>query len=92
MTPTLKELCKEITPEYAAHWKRIGVFLDIRYGVLDTIESEYFRNCRECCDRMLATWLDVDVNASWRKLNSALDSAVLKLNSPSKSMYLGSYI
>ena len=92
MTPTLKELYKEFTPEYAVHWKRIGVFLDIPNGVLDIIEFEHFGNCRECCDRMLATWLDVDVNASWRKLNSALDSAVLKLNSPSKSMYLGSYI
>ena len=74
------------------HWKRFGVFLDIPNGVLDTIESEYFGNCRECCDRMLAKWLDVDVTASWRKLNSAVDLAVLKLNSPSKSMYLSSYI
>ena len=68
------------------------MFLDIPNGVLDIIECEHFGNCWECCDRMVAKWLDVDVTASWKKLNGVLDSAVLKLNSPSKSMYLGSYV
>lgn len=75
--PTLRELCENITPHYAKHWKRIGVFLDIRHGELDAIELDCLRNCCECCDRMLAKWLDVDTTASWEKLKKAVTSATL---------------
>ena len=57
------------------------MFLDIPNGVLDTIESEYFGNSQECCDRMVGKWLDVDVTASWRKLKNAVNLAVLKPSS-----------
>ena len=76
--PTLKELYEKFTPSYAAHWKRIGVFLDVPNGVLDAIESEFFGDCQECCDRMVAKWLDVDVMASWKKLQNAVNLTVLK--------------
>ena len=57
------------------------MFLDIPNGVLDTIESEYFGNCQECCERMVAKWLDIDVTASWKKLKNAVNLAVLKPSS-----------
>ena len=56
------------------------MFLDVPNGVLDAIESECFGNCQECCDRMVAKWLDIDVTASWRKLKNAVKLAVLKPN------------
>ena len=74
--PTLRELCEKVTPNFAAHWRRIGISLDIHHGELEIIESDCFRDCRECCDRMLAKWLDVDVNASWEKLRNAITSAM----------------
>ena len=80
LRPNLRELFEKVTPNFAPHWKRIGVFLNISYGVLDAIESDYFGNCQECCDRMLAKWLDIDVTATWKKLKGAVNLAVLKPN------------
>ena len=74
--PTLRELYEKVTPHFATHWKRIGVFLNIRCGELDAIESDFVRNCQECCDRMLAKWLDVDTTASWEKLRKAVTLAM----------------
>ena len=74
--PTLKELCEKVTPNFAAHWKRIGISLDIHNGELEIIESDFFRDCQECCDRMFAKWLDLDVTASWEKLRNAITLAV----------------
>ena len=67
------------------------MFLDVPNGVLDAIESELFGNCQECCDRMVAKWLDVDVTASWKKLKNAVNLAVLK-PSNRKSMQLHRYV
>ena len=74
--PTLRELYEKITPHVAAHWRRIGIFLDIIPGELDIIESDYFGNCTECCNRMLAKWLDVDTSASWEKLKDSIKLAI----------------
>ena len=74
--PTLRELYEKVTPHFAKHWKRIGVFLNMRSGELDALESDFFRNCQECCDRMLAKWLDVDTTASWEKLKNAVTLAM----------------
>ena len=74
--PTLRELNEKITPHFAAHWRRIGIFLDIIPGELDIIESDHFGNCTECCNRMLAKWLDVDTSASWEKLKDSIKLAI----------------
>ena len=57
------------------HWWRIGVFLNIEPAELACIEHD-FRRCQECCDRMLAKWLEVDTTASWKKIKQSIQSAV----------------
>ena len=74
--PTLRELDDKVTPYFAAHWRRIGKFLDIIPGELDIIESDNFRNCRECCNKMFTKWLDVDTRASWEKLKHCIKLAI----------------
>ena len=74
--PTLRELNENITPHFAAHWRSIGIFLDIIPGELDIIESDHFGNSTECCNRMLAKWLDVDTSASWEKLKDSIKLAI----------------
>ena len=54
------------------------MFLNIPKGELDAIEFDFPRNCQECCDRMLAKWLDFDANASWKQLKDAVTSAILR--------------
>ena len=65
-----------MTPYYAAKWMRIGVFLDIPYGALKIIESDCSGKCENCCDSMLAKWLEVDTKASWEKLIHSIDLAI----------------
>jgi len=72
--PKLKDLYNKVTPEYAAHWRIIGTLLDISKGYLDGIERSFPSNTFWCCNKMLETWLEIDTNATWRKLIEALDS------------------
>ena len=64
-----------MTPYYAAHWMRIGIFLDIDPGALKIIETDYLGNCQKCCDTMLAKWLEVDTTATWEKLIHSINLA-----------------
>ena len=68
------KLCEKVTPYFASHWWRIGIFLNIHQGELASIERD-FRTCQERCDRMLAKWLDVDATASWEKLKQSITLA-----------------
>ena len=74
--PTHRELNEKVTPHYAAHWMRIGRFLDISFPALEIIESDNLRNCQKCCDEMLAKWLDIDTTASWGKLKCSIKLAM----------------
>ena len=67
-----------VTPYYAAHWMRIGVFLGFDYGVLKRIELDYSGNCRKCCDTMLAEWLEGNTaaDASREKLTRSINLAI----------------
>lgn len=72
--PKLKDLYNIVTPEYAAHWKVIGILLDISKGYLDGIEKSYPTNTFWCCNKMLESWLEMDTSATWRKLIQIIDS------------------
>ena len=66
--PALAEVTKFVTPNYAAHWRTIGIQLRVPCGKLDAIEQEYPTSTTWCCDRMLEMWLEGDENASWQQL------------------------
>ena len=74
--PTHRELNEKVTPNYAAHWMKIGRFLKINPPALEIIESDNLRNCQKCCDEMLAKWLDIDTTASWGKLKHSIKLAM----------------
>ena len=81
-TPSLRYLYEHITPTYAADWKVIGVLLDIPSADLKTIEASCPSDPRQCCNKMLEKWLEVDPGASWITLYAAIQSPALS------SMYL----
>ena len=85
--PTVKDLYEKITPNFAVHWKTLGVFLGVPKGELDAIEYNFFRNCQECCNRMLVLWLDTDSNASWKNIHDAVNLAVRTFRKTSMSIY-----
>ena len=72
----LKDLYEHVTPRYAVHWKVIGTLLGLPTETLDIIEYD---NCNRggvvaCCNAMLVKWLEVDKDASWKKMFKAIQS------------------
>ena len=72
--PKLKDLYNLITPEYAAHWKVIGTLLGIETGILDGIEGANPTNLFWCCNKLLKTWLERDIDVSWKKIIEVINS------------------
>ena len=73
-TPLLKDLYELISPNFGAEWKVIGTCLSLPIGELNIIEANYPNNARCCCNEMLEKWLEMDPNASWEKLFTAIES------------------
>ena len=63
----------------AAHWKDLGIELLKQNYVheLTNIEVNYC-DVKICCREMFNYWLQVDCNANWNQLISALDKINLK--------------
>ena len=92
----LKDARNFLVPKHAVLWKDIGINLDLSVEALNIIERDY-RYQEDCCREMLTKWLQVDLNASLEKLNSALKMATpagkcLKhMSSDIKPYFQGSY-
>jgi len=82
-TPVLKDLCRVITPDYAAHWKAIGVLLGLPTTCLDATETENPTNLQWCCNNMLKMWLAKNTDATWKDVLSAIDSPTITHGVPS---------
>ncbi|XP_065899282.1 NLR family CARD domain-containing protein 3-like isoform X2 [Dysidea avara] len=76
--PTLKDLFKYVTPEYASNWKRIGILLGMSVGVLNAIERSFPTDTNWCCERMFEKWLAMDTAPSWNKIFLAIDSCTIQ--------------
>ena len=73
-TPLLKDLYAHITPNYAAHWKVIGILLGLPSGTLDIIRHRNYDKSEHCCNAVLKKWLVEDSSASWGKLLKVIES------------------
>ena len=76
----MDELDQYIVPEYFAHWRALGILLDVHSAKLDAIGQENTDN-QKCCEVLLKEWLKPDDNPSWRKLLDAVK--LLPVNSSS---------
>ena len=72
-TPTLKDLQQHIIPQCATIWREIGTQLNLSDGELSIIQADNQLSVKKCCNVMLSRWLEVDTNASWEKLFTAID-------------------
>jgi len=66
--PTLKNLYLHVTPNYAAFWYDIGVYLDFEQGRLDTIKANHPGDTSGCCKELWREWLKTTPNATWKNL------------------------
>ena len=79
--PSLKDLYQYVTALHATKWKVIGRKLGLPYEQLVEIETKYPTNVKRCCNQMLGNWLDIDTNASWRKLLKVIESTAVSSTS-----------
>ena len=68
--PELKDLCKYVLPVYAAHWQKIGIFLNIQPGQLNVIK---LLHAHGCCVDLFIKWLEGKDNVTWEKIFEAID-------------------
>ena len=54
----------------------IGVYLDIELAHLDTIQADHPGDASGCCKDLWTKWLELDCDATWDKLFTAIDSAL----------------
>ena len=74
--PTIKSLnCYILNTIIANHWKDLGTELLKEENVheLTTIEKNHHNDVKICCREMFDYWLQVDCNANWNQLITALD-------------------
>ena len=79
--PTIKQLGNILKPEssgVAARWYDLGIqLLDDKDGpgTLDTMKAD---DVNDCCNKMLAKWLQMKPDATWNQLVTALKNIGMK--------------
>jgi len=76
-TPTLRQLCNHITPQYVHYWREIGILLGISNEILDEIKTHHHSEQTTCIEAVFEKWLEMDPSASWEKVFKAIDASGL---------------
>ena len=75
--PTLKDLNKFLTA-FCGDWKAIGQKLGLSDAVLLVIASNKSDKIRDCFGETLHQWLQQDPNATWSKLQMAINKSSMQ--------------
>ena len=69
----MKDLNRHIAEQLAAYWEKLGLELGLKDYHIANIHKDHPNKSVVCCGKMLQKWLDIDLNASWNKLEAAID-------------------
>ena len=77
--PTPKQIRNILKPDtsgLAARWHDLGTQLltDDTVGVLDVIKVDHPNDASACCSKMFVKWLELQPNATWSQLITALSN------------------
>ena len=72
--PTAREYLKFLTT-YCVDWKAIGLQLGLGQAALNVIGADHRNQNRECLRLTLESWLQMDIHATWSKLELAITNA-----------------
>ena len=78
--PDIRDLCKYVVPLYAAHWKKIGIFLNIKSGQLEVIKLDNPTDTNGCCINLFEKWLLGTDDVTWKKMFEAIDEATVSFS------------
>ena len=71
--PTLKELNEHVITQYATYWDRTGMQLGVNIAI---IEKDHGQDCVVCFRKMLQKWLHSTPHASWKMLDTAINTVL----------------
>ena len=76
----IKNVLKPDTSGLAARWHDLGTQLltDDTVGVLDVIKADHPNDVSACCNKMFVKWLELQPNATWSQLITALSIIGMK--------------
>ena len=71
----IKDIENYIATTLATQWRKLGEQLNIDQSSLAILQHNYPNDCEECCNRMLADWLEQNTheNTTWEILINAID-------------------
>ena len=72
-TPTLQELNKHVITQYATYWDRIGIELGVDIAI---IEKDHGQDCVVCFRKALQKWLDSTPHATWKMLDTTINTVL----------------
>ena len=72
--PTAREYLRFLTT-YCVDWKAIGLQLGLEQAALNVIGANNRDRNRECLRLTLESWLQMDIHATWSKLELAITNA-----------------
>ena len=73
-------MCRYVLPLYAAHWQKIGIFLNIKPGQLEVIKLDNPADANGCCIDLFGKWLLGTDNVTWEKMFEAIDLATVSFS------------
>ena len=70
----MKDIEDYVVTVLATQWRQLGNQLNIDENSLDILQHDYPNDCKMCCSRMLADWLDQNTykNTTWEILINAI--------------------
>ena len=77
-TPIMRLINQHVIGKYAAYWDDIGQILGVEN--LYVIRLDNKGECQACFKDTLTKWLQIDINASWEKLQNAINQAITNVH------------
>ena len=69
-------------------WKDVGLELGVEKHVLDRIDKDFRGQINDCKREMFSYWLEDDLQASWKKVSGAVNTARRRLDGASHQLSL----
>ena len=70
--PTMRDINRYVTREFAADWKNVGIELGLTTGMLKIIAKDHPQQAEDCFREVLDNWLQCNPTATWKMLEVAL--------------------
>ena len=82
----MRSLNRDIVEQQAPHWESLGLELGLKDYHIAIISKDNPNRSVTCCREMLQKWLEIDLSATWGKLDDTIKK--IRLSSATIPMYI----